>query len=205
MINKHQKSLRKFLSNTIVIASHNNGKVNEVRELLLPYVSNVYSADDLSLLEPEETGSSFAENAELKARLATKESGLPALADDSGLVVKSLGGMPGIFSARWSGPNKDFDKAMRKIEAGLQGISDRRASFICALSLSWADGYIKTVEGRIEGELVWPPRGQKGFGYDPIFVPNGYSSSFGEMEPKIKHNISHRAKAFNSLISCCFA
>ena len=201
----HQKIPRKFLSNKIVIASHNLGKVDEVRKLLLPYVSKVYSADDLSLLEPEETGATFVENAELKARIATKESGLPALADDSGLVVKSLGGAPGIFSARWSGPNKDFKRAMRKVEAKLNGISDRRACFVCALSLSWEDGHVETVEGTIEGEVIWPPRGKKGFGYDPIFVPDGYNISFGEMEPENKHKISHRAKAFEILTSRCFS
>ena len=195
---------RSFSSSKIVIASHNQGKVREVKELLLPYVSNVYSAKDLSLPEPEETGSTFQENSELKAKKATEKSGLPALADDSGLVVPSLGGDPGIYSSRWSGPNKDFDVAMKKIEARLKGIKDRSAFFICALSLTWADGHVETVEVAIKGNLIWPPKGNKGFGYDPIFVPNGYKSSFGEMEPEEKHKISHRARAFNELISNYF-
>ena len=196
---------RKFSSSKIVIASHNHGKISEVRELLSPYVCNVYSADDLLLLEPEETGSTFVENAELKARTATKGSGLPALADDSGLVVCSLGGAPGIYSARWSGVNKDFESAMKKVETQLKGKTDRRACFICALSLSWVDGHVETVEGIVEGEITWPPRGKNGFGYDPIFVPNGFKTSFGEMEPKKQHQISHRAKAFSKLLSRCFS
>ena len=184
---------------SIVIASHNLGKVSEMRELLSPYVGKVYSAADLSLPEPEETGSTFVENSELKARMATKSSGLPALADDSGLVVPSLGGAPGIYSSRWSGANKDFDSAMKKIEARLKGIEDRRAFFVCALSLSWPNGHIETAEGKILGKIIWPPKGDKGFGYAPIFLPNGYKISFGEMEPEKKHKISHRAKAFKKL------
>ena len=191
---------RKFACDSIVIASHNQGKVREVRDLLSPYVETVYSANDLSLPEPEETGSTFAENAELKARTATKNSGFPALADDSGLVVPSLGGAPGIYSSRWSGVNKDFYSAMKKIESQLKGKEDRQAYFVCALSLSWSDGHVETVKGNITGKLIWPPKGDLGFGYDPIFVPNGYNISFGEMDPEKKHKISHRAKAFNILI-----
>ena len=201
MMKNRPKSQIKFAFSTIVVASLNPGKVSEVEKLLSPYVGKVYSAIDLSLPEPQETGSTFVENAELKARAASKSSGLPALADDSGLVVPSLDGAPGIYSSRWSGVNKDFDHAMEKIETRLKGIEDRRAYFVCALSLSWSDGRIETVEGKIKGDLIWPPKGDKGFGYDPIFVPSGYNVSFGEMEPEKKHKISHRANAFKKLIA----
>ena len=200
MKEKGQTIPRRFACGAIVIASHNQGKVREVRDLLSPYVDEVYSAKDLALPEPEETGSTFAENAELKARMATKISGFPALADDSGLVVPSLGSAPGIYSSRWSGVNKDFYGAMKKIEAQLKDNEDRQAYFVCALSLSWPDGHVETVEGNIIGNLIWPPKGDMGFGYDPIFVPKGYNISFGEMDPEKKHKISHRAKAFNKLI-----
>ena len=195
---------RRFYGRELVIASHNQGKVREVRELLQPFVEIAHAAKDLCLMEPEETGSTFAANSELKARTATKGSGLPALADDSGLEVLSLGGAPGIYSARWAGGAKDFGRAMRRVEKQLEGITDRRAAFVCALSLAWPDGHVETVEAAAEGNVVWPPRGQAGFGYDPIFVPNGYNTTFGEMEPKIKHRISHRTKAFNKLVLSCF-
>ena len=175
-----------------------------MRELLRSFVVKAHAAKDLNLQEPNETGSTFAANAELKARAATNASGLPALADDSGLEVFSLARAPGIYSARWAGGAKDFDSAMRRVEKQLEGITDRRAAFVCALSLAWPDGHVETVEAVAKGNVVWPPRGKKGFGYDPMFVPNGYNTTFGEMEPKIKHRISHRTKAFNKLVLSCF-
>ena len=199
-----QIASRRFYGRELVIASHNSGKVREVRELLRPFVVKAHAAKDINLQEPDETGSTFAANAELKARAATNGSGLPALADDSGLEVFSLARAPGIYSARWAGGAKDFDSAMRRVEKQLEGITDRRAAFVCALSLAWPDGHVETVEAVAKGNVVWPPRGKAGFGYDPIFVPNGYNTTFGEMEPKIKHRISHRTKAFNKLVLSCF-
>jgi XTP/dITP diphosphohydrolase len=197
---------RRFEGARLVVASHNRGKLREIGELLKPFGIVVTSAPEHGLAEPEETGSTFIENAELKARLAAKDAGIPALADDSGLWVRALGGEPGIYSARWAGPDKDFGLAMaevrRRLEAG--GADDRRAAFVCALSLAWPDGHAESFEGRIEGELVFPPRGTKGFGYDPIFVPDGFTQTFGELEPAVKHAISHRAKAFAQLVEACF-
>jgi len=159
------------------------------------------------LPDPEETGDTFAANSELKARAATASSGVVALADDSGLVVPALSGAPGIFSARWAGPDKDFGAAMLKVQEGLQALgngADRAAYFVCALTLGWPDGHTDTFEGRVYGTLVWPPRGARGFGYDPMFVPDGYDLTFGEMDPTEKHAISHRADAFRKLIDACF-
>ena len=204
MASKNQITSRRFYGRELVIASHNSGKVREIRELLRPFVVKMHAAKDLNLQEPDETGSTFAANAELKARTATNGSGLPALADDSGLEVFSLAGAPGIYSARWAGGSKDFDGAMRRVEEQLEGITDRRATFVCALSLVWPDGHVETVEAVAKGNVVWPPRGNEGFGYDPIFVPDGYNITFGEMEPRIKHSISHRTKAFNKLVLSCF-
>ncbi len=200
---------RRFTEPRLVIASHNAGKVREIGELLAPYSVEVVSAGELGLDEPEETGATFAENAELKARAAALASGLPALADDSGLAVTALGGDPGIYSARWAGPEKDFGHAMQKVEDALAGEDDRSAAFICALSVCWpADGtsdlHIETFEGRVDGALVWPPRGDRGFGYDPVFVPVGGEMTFGEMAPDAKHAISHRADAFAKLTAACF-
>jgi len=195
---------RKFTAGRLVIASHNSGKVLEISELLAPFGADVVSAGELRLPEPEETGRSFVENAELKARTAAEATGLPALADDSGLAVEALSGDPGIFSARWAGPTKDFSYAMKKIEKALGHASDRRAHFVCALSLAWPDGHVESFEGFVHGELVWPPRGNQGFGYDPMFLPNGYSLTFGEMAPQEKHEISHRANAFRQLVDACF-
>jgi XTP/dITP diphosphohydrolase len=183
----------------LVIASHNPGKVREIEDLLRPYVETIGAAA-LGLVEPRETGTTFAENAAIKARAAAKASGLAALADDSGLTVYALNGAPGIYSARWAGPQKDFSIAMRKVEDALTGQADRRAAFVCALALAGPEGGVSVFEGRVEGTLVWPPRGSKGFGYDPMFVPNGYLTTFGEMEPEEKHAISHRARAFAKLI-----
>jgi XTP/dITP diphosphohydrolase len=186
----------------LVIASHNQGKVREMAELLAPFGIETVAASTLRLAEPEETGASFAENAKLKAVAAAKASGLPALADDSGLAVASLGGEPGIHSARWGGPTKDFALAMARVNRDLETISarDRSAKFICALALATQDGTVDVFEGEVSGTLVWPPRGTKGFGYDPIFVPEGFEETFGEMEPELKHAMSHRARAFEQLM-----
>lgn len=197
---------RKFAEKTLVVASHNAGKVREIRELLAPFGIETLSAGDLGLDEPEETGETFRANAELKALAAAQASGKPALADDSGLCVEALNNAPGIYSARWAGPQKDFDFAMERVRLGLveEGTLDTRAHFICGLALAWPDGHIDYFEGRVDGELVWPPRGDKGFGYDPMFVPNGFDETFGEMEPERKHAMSHRADAFRQLVDSCF-
>lgn len=187
-----------------MIASHNAGKVTEIAALLAPFKIEVSGAAELDLPEPIETGRSFRENAELKARAAASRSGLPALADDSGLVVPALDGEPGIHSARWAGKGRDFAAAMARVERALAGKRDRRAAFICALALCWPDGHCETVEGRVEGSLVWPPRGTRGFGYDPIFQAEGRDMTFGEMDSDEKHRISHRADAFRKLAARCF-
>lgn len=189
---------------TLVIASHNPGKVREIAALLEGRVAGVEAAGALGLDEPEETGDSFIANAELKARAAAIASGRVVLADDSGLAVAALGGQPGIYSARWAGPGKDFTAAMARVQRELGDAADRRAQFVCALSLGWPDGHCETIEGRIDGTLVWPARGSRGFGYDPIFLPEGEALTFGEMEPDRKHAISHRARAFAGLIARCF-
>lgn len=199
--------MRKLLPGKLVIASHNEGKVREIRALLAPYGIEPVSAGMLGLPEPEETGTSFAANAELKARASADLSGFPALADDSGLCVEALGGDPGIFSARWAGPDKDFALAMRLVEEHLERAgpeAGRDAHFVCALSLCWPDGHIETFEGRVDGTLVWPPRGKRGFGYDPMFQPLGHEISFGEMDPEAKHAMSHRADAFRKLVAAIF-
>lgn len=188
----------------LVIASHNQGKVIEIAELLRPFAVDIVSAAALGLPEPEETGDSFIANAALKAHAASQACGLPALADDSGLAVYALGGAPGIYSARWAGESRDFAKAMARVEAELEGQSDRRARFHCALALTWPDGHEELVEGTVDGVLVWPPRGDRGFGYDPIFLPQGHDLTFGEMAPDEKHAISHRASAFRQLVARCF-
>ena len=186
----------------LVIASHNAGKVREVAELLAPHGIEGVPAAALGLPEPEETGDTFLANAELKARAAVR-SGLPALADDSGLAVAALGGAPGIYSARWAGPDRDFAHAMAKVHDRL-GDRPREAAFIAALALAWPDGHVESFEGRVEGRLVWPPRGERGFGYDPVFVPDGHDETFGEMDPDAKSRISHRARAFAKLAAACF-
>lgn len=195
---------RHFDGGKLVIASHNSGKVREIGALLSPYDVEVISAAELDLVEPEETGTTFAANAELKARFVAEASGLPALSDDSGLAVEALGGDPGILSARWAGPGKDFTVAMRRVEDGLKGKTDRRAHFACVLALCWPDGHCEIFEGTVHGELVWPPRGALGFGYDPVFIPEGRHITFGEMDPGEKHQISHRADAFRKLVTACF-
>ena len=196
---------RRFTDKQLIIASHNPGKVREIDDLLKPFGVEVKSAIELTLDEPEETGTTFVANAILKAEAAAQASQLPALSDDSGLAVDALGGEPGIYSARWGGPEKDFDMAMRKVEEKLPEGSNRSAQFICALALAWPDGHTETFEGLIAGSLVWPPRGDLGFGYDPVFLPDNRTETFGEMNQAEKHEISHRADAFRKLVAACFA
>jgi XTP/dITP diphosphohydrolase len=211
--------VRKLGPGRLVVASHNEGKVREIAELLGPYGIDSVSAAELELPEPDEIGVSFIENADLKARAAADLSGLPALADDSGLCVEALGDRPGIFSARWAladphvspeaGPGevtgaRDFNLAMRRVQQELEALgpdASRNAHFVCALALCWPDGHAEWFEGRVDGTLVWPPRGDKGFGYDPMFVPAGGQQTFGEMDPADKHRISHRADAFRKLVA----
>ena len=187
----------------LLIASHNEGKVAEFRALLAPLGIRVVSAAESHISEPEETGESFAANAELKARHCFAASGLAALADDSGLVIPALGGAPGIYSARWAGPGKDFSVAFARIQRELaeRNLTTAPAYFMCALALALPDGSCHHFEGRIEGDLSFPPRGEKGFGYDPIFVPEGYEQSFAEIDAQEKNRISHRARAFEKLLS----
>ncbi|HEX6377007.1 MAG TPA: RdgB/HAM1 family non-canonical purine NTP pyrophosphatase [Allosphingosinicella sp.] len=212
--------MRKLQPGRLVIASHNQGKVREIRDLLGARGIEPVSAAELDLPEPDEIGATFIDNADLKAREAADLSGLPALADDSGLCVEALDGRPGIFSARWAlaadprvppqaGPGeiegpRDFNLAMRRVweELEAQGPeASRNAHFVCALSVCWPDGHNEWFEGRVEGSLVWPPRGDRGFGYDPIFLPAGHAITFGEMDQAEKHRISHRADAFRKLVA----
>jgi XTP/dITP diphosphohydrolase len=184
----------------LVVASHNPGKVREIKALLGPHGIEPVGAGDLHLPEPDETGLTFRANAELKARSAADLSGHPALADDSGLSVTALGGDPGIYSARWAGPSKDFSIAMARLERELRGAADLSAKFVCALSLAMPKGEIQTFEGEVRGRLTFPPCGTQGFGYDPIFIAEGENITFGEMEPHRKHAMSHRARAFEKLL-----
>jgi XTP/dITP diphosphohydrolase len=193
---------------TLVVASHNQGKVREIDELIAPFGFIAVAAGSLGLAEPDETGATFEDNARLKSQAAAISSGLPALADDSGLVVDALDGEPGIYSARWAGPDKDFSRAMRLVEERLHaaGATDpkrRTARFVAVLSLAFPDGTSEEFRGEVEGTLVWPPRGDRGFGYDPMFLPEGHDRTFGEMEAEAKHGLngkgeglSHRARAF---------
>ena len=188
------------MATTLIVASHNEGKVREFRDLLAPFGFDVKSAAELKLDEPEETGNTFEANAELKARAASQASGQLCLADDSGLVVPALDGAPGIYSARWAGHAKDFSQAMGRVarelhQSGLEP-SGTPAFFVCVLSLAYPDGTMRSIRGEAHGTLTFPPRGDKGFGYDPIFLPNGHKQTFGEMDPAAKHAMSHRAKAF---------
>ena len=200
----------------LVIASHNRGKIREIHDLLEPFGFDVRSAADLGLADPEETGKTFAENAMLKAEAACRASGLPALADDSGLAVDALGGAPGIHSARWAGPERDFAQAMRNIEeklqaAGATSADKRRAHFVSVLALARPEAETETFTGTVDGTLVWPPRGEKGFGYDPVFLPDGHERTFGEMSAAEKHGwspggppgLSHRARAFAAFAAAC--
>jgi len=205
------------LTGSVVVATHNPGKLKEIRELLAPYGLATQSASDLGLPEPKETGKTFAANARIKALAAARASGKPAFADDSGLVVDALGGEPGINSARWAGPDKDFRAAMNRIqtlliERGAKALDQRRAHFVAALCLAWPDGHVEEFEGRIDGVAVWPPRGDKGFGYDPLFRPNGFDHTFGQMSAEEKHGLppqgqglSHRARAFMKLAEVCLS
>lgn len=189
------------LSTRLVIASHNAGKVREIAALLAPLGVEAISAAELALPEPEETEATFVGNAVLKARAAAERSGLPALADDSGLEVFALGGDPGVYSARWAGPERDFGLAMERVWAELQGKPDRAARFVCVLALAEPGGEVRTFEDEARGEIVWPPRGEKGFGYDPIFMPSGHDCTFGEMSHDEKLPLTHRARAFEKLIA----
>lgn len=186
---------------SLVLASHNKGKLREIAELVAPFGLNVKSAGELGLPEPEETESTFEGNALLKARAAADASGLPALSDDSGLCVAALDGAPGIYSARWAGEAKDFAAAMARVECELKakGATDYSAKFVCALALAMPKGEHTIFVGEVHGALVFPPRGDRGFGYDPVFVMDGMDQTFGEIDPDLKHSISHRAKAFAKL------
>ena len=207
--------MHRALSGPLVIATHNPGKLREMRELIAPYRVEAVSAAALGLEEPAESGRSFGENARIKATAAANAARLPAFADDSGLVVDALGGAPGIHSARWAGPNKDFPAAMQRIEnmlreRGAVREADRRAHFVCALCLAWPDRHTEEFEAWVDGTLVWPPRGQRGFGYDPMFQPDGFALTFGEMTSEDKHGLppkgralSHRARAFLKLAEAC--
>jgi XTP/dITP diphosphohydrolase len=202
--------LSRFEGDRLVVATHNPGKRAELEELLAPFGVTLASAAALGLEEPEETGATFALNARIKADAAMHASGLPALADDSGLEVRALGGRPGVHSARWAGPGRDFGQAMRRIHDELDAqpggfaAADRRAAFVAALCLAFPDGRRIEVEGRCEGLVVWPARGAGGFGYDPIFQPEGERRTFAELEPQAKHAIGHRGRALRALVRACF-
>jgi XTP/dITP diphosphohydrolase len=213
-MNGKGKAMRKLLPGKLVIASHNQGKVREIRDLLAPFGIEPVSAGDLGLPEPEETGTTFAENALIKAHASAQGSGLPALADDSGLCVAALGGAPGVYTADWAerqpyegAPGRDWYMAMGKVEGKLAELgpdADRSAAFVCTLAIAWPDGEEAVFEGRVEGALTWPPRGTLGFGYDPVFVPEGGVQTFAEIAPEAKHAISHRADAFAKLVAAVF-
>jgi XTP/dITP diphosphohydrolase len=203
-------SLHLTRGSRLVIATHNPGKLREFQDLLEPFGIDVLSAGELKVPEPAETGETFEENAQLKAVFTSFASGLPALSDDSGLAVEALGGAPGIHSARWAGEPRDFGQAMARVEDALKakgatGAGGRRAKFVCVLCLANAMGAVQFFGGTAEGHLIWPPRGTKGFGYDPMFVPDGYEQTFGEMDPSQKHAISHRAKAFAAFKAAALA
>jgi XTP/dITP diphosphohydrolase len=205
------------IARRLVIATHNSGKLAEMRELLTPYGIEAVSADELGLAEPDETGTSFAANARIKAQAAARASSLPAFSDDSGLCVDALGGEPGIHSARWAGPDKDFRQSMERIDAlarehGATKPEQRKAHFVSALCVAWPDGHLEEFEARVDGTIVWPPRGDAGFGYDPMFLPDGHTRTFGEMTSDEKHGLpprglglSHRARAFVKLAEACLA
>ena len=203
------QAIRKLAPGKLVIASHNKGKVRELTALLAPYGIEPVSAADLDLPEPVETGTTFFANAELKARSAADLSGLPALADDSGLCVDALGGDPGVYTADWAETptGRDWALAMRKVEDALIAKgpdTGRDAHFVCVLALAWPDGHVEWFEGRAEGSLIWPPRGTVGFGYDPVFVPYGRDRTYAELDPAEKHAISHRADAFRQMVAAIF-
>ncbi len=205
------------IAGRLVIATRNPGKLKEMRELLVPFGIGAISAAELGLNEPAESGATFEANARIKARAAAASSDLPAFADDSGLAVDALGGEPGIYSARWAGPDKDFRRAMQAVEdrlraRGAQAPEQRKAQFVCALCLAWPDGHVEAFDAAVYGTLVWPPRGDNGFGYDPMFLPDGHTRTFGEMTNAEKHGLppagkglSHRARAFLKLAEACLA
>lgn len=201
---------RRFRAPRLVLASHNPGKLAELQALLAPHGVAITSSRDLGLPEPAETGRTFVANARLKGHAAAQATGSPALADDSGLEVRGLGGAPGVHSARWAGPERDFGKAMARVRDELSSRfgaferADRRAAFVAVLCLAWPDGHDELAEGRVEGELVDPPRGAQGFGYDPMFVPEGQGRTFGEMPAADKQQRSHRARALRRLLAMCF-
>jgi XTP/dITP diphosphohydrolase len=214
-LHRDLRDVHRPIAGRLVIATHNPGKLREMRELLAPFGVEAVSAGELGLGEPDETGTTFRENARIKARAAAAATNVPAFSDDSGLVVDALDGAPGIHSARWAGPNKDFAGAMREIDAqlrrrGAAAPTARKAHFVSALCVAWPDGHLEEFEGRVDGTLVWPPRGEEGFGYDPMFLPNGYDRTFGEMTSEAKHGLpprglglSHRARAFLKLAEAC--
>ena len=195
---------RKLTEPKIVLATHNPGKVVEIKALLEPFGTDVIAAGDLGLPEPVEDAPDFIGNAKIKALASATASGMPALADDSGLCVNALSGEPGIYSARWAGPSKDFNIAMTRVAGELGDHEDRSAYFVCALCLAWPDGHTEAFQGEVHGDLVWPARGDRGFGYDPMFVPTGFDITFGEMDPDRKHGMSHRHHAFVQLVDACF-
>lgn len=202
-----KESVLRLVPGRLLAATHNKGKLEELKALFTPYGFEVVSALELGLDEPDETESTFAGNALLKARAAMRASGLPALSDDSGLAVTALGGDPGIYSARWAGEPRNFYRAMERVESELQasGSGDRSAKFVCALAVVWPDGAEAVFEGEVHGTLVWPPRGERGFGYDPVFVADGEIITFGEMDPDRKHAMSHRARAVEKLRAALLA
>lgn len=192
--------MRKITEDKLIIATHNPGKLREIRELLAPFGIEVTSAGERGLPEPDETETTYIGNALLKARAASQATGLLALADDSGFSVAALNGDPGIYSARWAGPDKDFGLAMQMVLDKMGDTSNRAGAFICSLALVWPDGHEEAVEGRVDGQVADAPRGNQGFGYDPLFIPDGYEITFGEMDPAKKKAMSHRADAFRQLV-----
>ena len=198
-------SHRKLGPGRLVIATHNPGKKRELVELLTPFHIDVIAAGDLGLPEPDETGTTFEANAALKALAATTATQLPALADDSGVAVTALNGAPGIYTARWAGPNKDFRIGMERVHKEIGANPDRSATFVSVITLAWPDGHMETFRGEIDGTLVWPPRGTNGFGFDPMFAPEHGPLTFGEMKPAQKNLLNHRARAFKKLVDACFA
>ena len=198
--------IRVFEEKKLVIASHNKGKIREIKELLKPLNIKILSAHELQIVEPIEDGLTFEENALIKSKFVSKETGLPCISDDSGICFKDLNDKPGIYSARWAGEDKNFDLAMLKVHKAIKNITNPnlKCNFVCSLSICWPDQFDVTVSGSVEGVFTWPPRGQNGFGYDPVFIPIGYKKTYGELEPKFKHSISHRSIAFDKLINICF-
>jgi XTP/dITP diphosphohydrolase len=214
-VNEARASGHRKIRDRLVIATHNPGKLAEMRDLLSPFGVDAIAAADLKLAEPEETGTTFLANARLKAEAAARAAGLAAFADDSGLVVDALDGEPGIYSARWAGPEKNFRHAMEQVDTKLRARGalaprQRKAHFVSALCVAWPDGHAETFEARVDGTLIWPPRGDRGFGYDPMFLPDGFDRTFGEMTSEEKHGLpprgrglSHRARAFLKLAEAC--